>query len=84
MRKNYPHRVSGLAFLFLLQVQERVMQQRHPSRGLAGSRAKRAYANLTRTLRACLHELTRPSPFSFPKSAASEAFVCPSKGCNST
>ena len=49
--------------------------------GLCGSdihlEGKRAaeLSELTRTLRACLRKLTRPSPFSFPKSAVSEAFV---------
>ena len=56
--------------------------------GLCGSdihlEGKRAaeLSELTRTLRACLRKLTRPSPFSFPKSVVSEAFVV--LGCNST
>ena len=45
--EELPSRVSAA---FSLQVKKRVTRQRHPSRGLAGSRAKRACANLTRLL----------------------------------
>ena len=65
---------SGLALLFLL-LGSGIRLEGWRAAGLSG---------LTRTLRACLRELTRPSPFSFRKPAVSEAFVCPSKGCNST
>ena len=50
---------------------------------LEGWRAAAPSERLRACLRACLGELTRPSPHSFPKPAVSGAFGCP-KCCNST
>ena len=70
MRKNYPCEFQRLGLAVLTASQERVMRQRHPWRGLVGSRV----GELTRTLRACLRELTQPSTFSFPKSQFQKPF----------
>ena len=73
MTKNYPHEFQWLGVLVLSPGQETTYAAAASMARASGSRARQAYANVA-----------RPSPFSCPKSAVSEAFVCPSKGFNST
>ena len=44
--------------------------------GVLSASPQELLTRASRTLRACLRELTRPRPCSFPKSAVTEAFVC--------
>ena len=72
--KNYPHEFQRLGVVVLTASQES---------GYAAA-ASIARASEREPCAGAYAELTRPSPFSFPKSAVSEAFDCPGKGCEST
>ena len=65
MTKKYPHEFQRFCVVVLTASQE-TGYAAAASIARAGSRAGRTYAN---------RELTRPSPFSFPTSTVSEAFV---------